>query len=456
MPPLTDVPVLIVGAGPAGLTAAATLARAGVASLVVERREAPSRLPRATTITTRSMEIFRSFGLESAIRAGGPEVEWLLWRCETLARAAEGGSVPIGLPTAEQAALVSPTGPAAVPQDHLERVLIGHLGDTVAMGAELVDLDVRAGGAAGTLRDVRTGAESVVHARYVVAADGARSPIRHRLGIEMRGPARLVEGVTALFRAPLWELLGDLRFGIYGTARPGDGIAFLPAGPGDEWGMGFFRDPDHEDAPLGEDEIVAIIRAGIGADIPVELQRSGTFSAGAQVAERFRHESAFLVGDAAHRVTPRGGTGLNTAVHDGYDLGWKLAWVLNRWTGDDLLDSYEAERRPVAEHNVARSADPDGSVRAVEGELRADLGGRIAHQWVGDGRSTLDLLGPGLTLFTGPDGGEPRATAAHVAVRRLDELTARALGIRPGGGLLVRPDGTPDAWWPRVAGRVAA
>ena len=112
------------------------------------------------------------------------------------------------------------------------------------------------------------------------------------------------------------------------------------------------------------------------------MERLGTFESAAQLAERFRHEDVFLVGDAAHRVTPRGGTGMNTAIHDGYDLGWKLAWVLRGWAPADLLDSYESERRAVAEHNVARSADPNGSRRHAEEALLADLGGRIPHLWL--------------------------------------------------------------------------
>ena len=105
----------------------------------------------------------------------------------------------------------------------------------------------------------------------------------------------------------------------------------------------------------------------------------------------------FLIGDAAHRVTPRGGTGLNTAIRDGFDLGWKLAWVLRGWAHERLLDTYERERRPVAEFNAARSADPTASLRAAD-ELRADLGGRIPHLWLPARRrrvSTLDLLGTG-------------------------------------------------------------
>jgi len=197
----------------------------------------------------------------------------------------------------------------------------------------------------------------------------------------------------------------------------------------------------------------------------VRVEAAGRFSSTAQIAERWRAGSVFLAGDAAHRVTPRGGTGLNTALRDGADLGWKLAWVLRGWAPPALLDSYEAERRPVAEHNVARSADPNGSVREVAEELHADLGGRVPHAWLPSpaGRvSTLDLLGPGLTLFTGPEAAAWEAAAAAVsagpplAVRRLAVMTARALGLRGAGALLARPDGAPAGWWPHGAADPAA
>jgi hypothetical protein len=172
-----------------------------------------------------------------------------------------------------------------------------------------------------------------------------------------------------------------------------------------------------------------------------------------QIAAQFRCDSVFLAGDAAHQVTPRGGTGLNLALHDGFDLGWKLAWVLRGWARPALLDTYEVERRPVVEQTAARSADPNGSIRAAEHAVHADLGGRINHVW-SDERSTLDLLGTGLTLFAGRDGCAWDAAAAAlgtkvpVDVRLLDPVVAHAVGATGRSALLVRPDGRPVAVLP--------
>ena len=185
-----------------------------------------------------------------------------------------------------------------------------------------------------------------------------------------------------------------------------------------------------------------------------QIERVRTFTYFAGVAERFREGPVLLAGDAAHRVTPRGATGMNAAIRDGYDLAWKLAWVQHGWAEDGLLDTYEAERRPAVEHNLARSSDSNGSQREVADELHVDLGGRITHLWLreGDERiSTLDLVGRELTLFTGPGGVgskpviDPAYGSAPVSVRELPVVAARGLGIAPGGSLLVRPDGVPAA-----------
>jgi 2-polyprenyl-6-methoxyphenol hydroxylase-like FAD-dependent oxidoreductase len=454
-----DIPVLIAGAGPAGLAAAVELSRHDIPSLLVERRTQLSSHPRATVLSLRSMELVRAWGLEEAVRARSVDVDWRLLLAETLADAAAGSALPVGYPSPEQSRMVSPTTPACVAQDDLEPLLLEHLlaalHARVELGTELTGIFAGADGARASLRDVRTGALRTVHARYVVAADGARSAVRRALGISMIGPEGLLEGYTTLFRAPLWEVVGERRHPIYSVTHAAAPGSFIPAGPSDRWLHGVHGGEAPDDRRAAE-----LIRLGAGVpDLPVRVERSRHFSSAAQLAEHWRSGCIFLAGDAAHRVTPRGGTGLNLALHDGYDLGWRLGWVLRGWAPPALLDSYEAERRPVAEYTAARSADPSGSIRSADQEVRADLGGRIAHIWSGE-RSTLDLLGPGLTLFAGRDepGWEPAAawlrTRVPIDVRLLDPVAARALGAPGGAALLARSDGTPVAVLPGDADRV--
>ena len=469
MHPDHEVPVLVVGAGPAGLASSITLARHGIESLLVERRGDVSALPRATSISTRSMELLRSWDLDARIRDGGIEVDWLIWESETLAAAASGIGHVTGMPTRDQAAVVSPVAPECVPQDHLEAVLLDHLESLpearVERGTEVVKVaHGDDGGVHALVRDSATGRTRHLRAHFLIAADGAHSAVRRSLGIAVRGPDNLAHIVTALFRAPLWDLLPEHRYGLFSITHPEVNSVLVPAGRGDRWMFGIEYDAGRESpADYPPERMAGLIRTAVGhPDIEPRIERMGSFTFAAQIADRFRAGDVFLAGDAAHRVTPRGGTGLNSALHDGHDLGWKLAWVMRGWAGPELLDSYEAERRPVAEHNIARSLDEYGSRRPVAEEMHTDLGGRIPHVWLPapDGRvSSLDLLGPGLTLFLGPDATEPAASLAGpapVAVRRLDAVAARAMGIRAGGSLLVRPDGVPSGWWRDTATAVAA
>ncbi|HEX5621924.1 MAG TPA: FAD-dependent oxidoreductase [Solirubrobacteraceae bacterium] len=429
----SDAPVLVVGAGPAGLAAAIELARHGVAVQLVERRTQLSSHPRATVLSLRSMEIVRAWGLEAQVRARSvADVDWRMLLADSLAAAATGTALEVGYPSAEQSRMISPTEPACVAQDDVEPLLLEHLraaGGRVALGTEVTALVATGGGATVHVRDVRTGAARAVHAGYVVAADGARSTLRRALGIELVGPDDLMAGFTTLFRAPLWDVVGPHRHVIYSVA---DG-AVLPAGR-DRWLLGHAGDPA---APPDARAVAELVRRRAGVPgLPVRIEQSRFFSAAAQIAETWRCGRVFLAGDAVHRVTPRGGTGLNLALHDGYDLGWKLAWVLRDWAPPALLDTYESDRRPVVEYTASRSADPNGSLRSPETEVAADLGGRIRHAWSG-GASTLDLLAPGLTFFTtGSDA--PPAARAPVTVRKLDPIAARAVGAP----VLVRSDGS--------------
>jgi len=454
-------PVVIVGAGPAGLISAITLARMGVRCLVVDRRRSTSQHPRATVLSLHTMELLRRWGLDELVLAGGHDVEWLMSISPTL-REAAGDTEDVGYPTTEQSALISPCQPANVPQDYFEAVLLDHLrtlpAAEVRLGVELTDLTQTAFGCRIALRTNDNGSIRDERAHYVLGADGAHSAVRRAVGIGMPTSSSQHESISVVVHAPLWDLVGPHRYGIYLVDHPNGFATLLPAGRPDRWVFGFGWDPAREalsDYP--RDRLIEMVRSAAGdQQLPIRIDRVGSFAFVGGMAERFRDGRVILIGDAAHRVTPRGGTGLNTAVADGFNLGWKLAWVIKGWAGESLLDSYESERRPVAEHNLARSLDPAGSLRPAVDEVQVDLGARLKHRWLtpfdpetGSRASTLDLLTDGLTVLTcDPDALSsgplrPAGVSAPVTVRRVDAITARALGVTPGGSIVLRPDGTP-------------
>ena len=381
-----EVPVVIAGAGPAGLVAAITLARNGIGSLLVERNPSLSPLPRATGVSVRTMELLRSWGLEDEVRAGQLDLAHARGFATGSLASPEGTAVPAGFPDFEEAAAASPTTAAAVPQDHLEPVLLGHLrglaGAEVRFGTELAAFDQDGGGVTVTLREHAGGADELVRAGWLVGADGAHSPVRTGLGIAMDGPGHLAEQLTVLFEAPLATVVGDRRYGIYFIQHPEAGGVFVPNGPRDRWLYGRTWDPEHERLEDYTDaRLTGLIRtaAGVG-DLPVRVVAMGAFSFAAQVAERYREGRAFLVGDAAQRMTPRTGMGMNTAVAEAHDLGWKLAWVLQRLgrprpaghLRGRVAPGRRPPRRPVGPGRLG-TARPGGAGRGPERPPRPRL-----------------------------------------------------------------------------------
>jgi 2-polyprenyl-6-methoxyphenol hydroxylase-like FAD-dependent oxidoreductase len=446
--------VVIVGAGPAGVVSAITLARYDIPVLLIEKREQLSTLSRSLVISTRSMEIFRAWGLEDAIRAGASDVEPIGW--VTAALSDKGGSLfPLGYPTTKEAARISPTRPAWAPQDHLEPLLLDLLQSfpaaQVRFSSELIDLVMRNDSVLVTIHNALTGATHDIEVSYVLAGDGAHSTVRTKLGISMIGRDDLAEFHGVQFFAPLSDLLDDRRYGLNVIANPEVRGVVAPRGRNDRWLLNREWRPGQESIlEYSEEQLVRLIQIAAGAKVTPSIERVARFRFAAQIAERYRLDRAFLMGDAAHRMTPRGGTGMNTAIHDAFDIAWKLAWVIRGWAGTDLLDTYEAERRPVGEHNVERSRDPNGHKQQFDIALPWDLNERLPHFWIkkdGQQLSTLDLIGTGLTIVAGSralrldkinlEPGVTPPLTTHV----LDDADASALGIGPEAVRMFLPSG---------------
>jgi 2-polyprenyl-6-methoxyphenol hydroxylase-like FAD-dependent oxidoreductase len=469
---LSTVDVLVVGAGPAGLATAISAARDGARVLLVERHPGTTRYPRAIGVDVRTMEIFRSWGLHRRIRQGEIPVRALTSTSPTV-READPVGTPIGYPLDPRAALaVSPVLPSCCPQDHIEPILLAHarsLGVDVRFSVELTGFVDDAAGVHAQLLDRDSGAVTQVHARFAVGADGPRSTVRQVLGIPFDRLGSLGPHVNIMFRADLDPVLGDRRYPLYFLGETGRPNVVFPLGRR-RWG--YLRPAD---VPL--DDLQAVVRAAIGVPtLDVQIIAGLQVELAGELARSFRSGNVFLVGDAAHRMSPRGAVGMNTAIHGAHNLGWKLAWVTRGRAGAALLDSYQAERRPPAEHNTRHSveldrpAPPDriaatlgtrytshvvATGPAVDPAAPAAPGTRAPHVWIrheGRARSTLDVFDGALTLLVGDRAPHWRTATAGcptpVQVLGVDEQHGpaserlrAAYRLENGDAVLVRPDG---------------
>src|SRR5437763_5404164 len=351
---MADVPVLIVGGGPVGLTASILLSQAGVRSLLVERHPATAVHPKARGINARTMEMYRQLGAEAAIRQAGlpPERAGLSVWARTLAGEEIGRRVPWR--SGPQSAMVSPVRNCLCAQDDLEPVLRAFaekqgLGE-LRFNTELEDFDQDESFVWATLTDRNSGATRKIKARYLIAADGAQSRVRRQLGVGMGGKEDVYDSVNVLMNADLRPWTAHRPAALYFIENPGMRATFLTINGIDRWGflvnsLGAYGYTADYFTP---ERSAALIRDGAGVpDLPVKVLGVAPWTASAHVAEQYRHDRVFLAGDAAHEMPPTGGFGLNTGVQDVHNLAWKLALVLQGLASEALLDSYHDERQPL-------------------------------------------------------------------------------------------------------------
>lgn len=506
-----DIDVLIAGGGPVGLTASILLSRHGVRSLLVERHPGTAIQPKSRGINARTMELYRQCGLEGAIRAAGLPTErtgLIVW-AETLAGKEIERRVPGRAAPANMA--MSPVRNCLCAQDDLEPVLrrfaeeatLGELRFSTEMTAMTYD----ANGVSAVLHDRTSNTERTVRARYLISAEGAQSRVRRQLGVRMEGTERVYDSVNILFHADLTQWVQDRPAALYFIEQPELRGTFLTINGTDRWGFLIHSLSQYGFKPedLTPERCVSLVRQAAGVpDLPVSVLGVSLWEASAIVADRYSDGPVFLTGDAAHEMPPTGGFGLNTGAQDVHNLAWKLAAVLRGGADPALLDSYHAERQPLATtitsaalanalsmgrtnrvtsavlprreflneqgliFGIAYDSNaviPDGTPPVsvadptTEYAPNARPGSRAPHVWLQRGEqrlSIIDLFRQNFTLLAGKDGAawidaarktEWPAWPPLLAYRIGADLTHpdgnwhTVYGVQSDGAVLVRPDG---------------
>ncbi len=471
--------VLVVGGSLVGLSSAVFLAAKGVQVVLVEPHLGSHPHPRAVGYTQRTMELYRSVGLGSVIpevpkgfRLKRAEVESLAgkWKQDTEWTPRKAGSPP---PELEY----SPHLGAAIAQDILEpklRTRALELGAELRLGSSMLRFTQDADGVTAIIKE-KGGREYELRAKYMIAADGSKSEVREALGISRRGPGPLQTVRSVLFRAELDEYL-TTEIRQFEIDQPGL-RAFLTTYGEKRWVLMFLDEKERSEAELRE----AIIAATGRPDVPVEIITTGRWELAALIANQFSKGRVFLAGDAAHTLPPtRGGYGANTGIADAHNLAWKLAAVLKGDSSSKLLETYDAERNPIAwtrlEQTFARpdyarftrdfenvailddvamefgqlyrsegiiGAGPELPAAARPDEWAGQPGTRAPHAWISKDTSSLDLVNEWV-LITADAKWVDAAEGLPVKVHVLPVLRA-AFGLEEHGASLVRPDGV-IAW----------
>jgi 2-polyprenyl-6-methoxyphenol hydroxylase-like FAD-dependent oxidoreductase len=495
-----DTQVLIVGAGPVGLTLALDLANRGVRATLVERNPTAIQLPKMERCNVRTMELFRRLGIAETVRNAGLPRESPMDVFLADSMAAREAIVHLPYPSvADAKATIAanndgrPLEPYQLISQYTLEPLLRTIADTrpeltIRFSCEMTSFVEDPTGITATL--ATDAGSDTIRAQYIVGCDGGSSTVRKQLGIALAGQGRIRKLRQALFHAPeLYERI-PMGKGRHYHIATGPIFPFIIIQDSTKhWTLHAAAETDAE--------MTDIFRGALGMDVPFETLSVNEWTQHLLCADRYREGRAFIAGDAAHLVIPTGGLGMNTGVGDATDLSWKLAATLAGWGGPALLDSYEPERRQIGLRNVrASGAAMAGRTTWRAATSRADMavafdaeqrkvteilgieagyryvaspvvcnesgdgpdpdnrayvpttwpGFRLPHVWLEDGTALHDRLGFGYTLLllgntqtdTNALEGELRATGAPLDVLRVPDKRARELYERD--IVLVRPD----------------
>jgi 2-polyprenyl-6-methoxyphenol hydroxylase-like FAD-dependent oxidoreductase len=357
-----DSDVLIVGAGPTGLTLAIDLGRRGVRCTLVEQKEQPAFLPKMERVNARSMEIYRRMGLAEKIRTAGLRADCPMDVYIVLSLT-EPPLLHLPYPSVEEArAQTRATNDGTMPLEPyqlisqytleplLKSVAEGMPSLRVRFGWEFIGLQQDRDGVTARLRSVKGEVEEI-RAAYLVGCDGGASAVRKELDIGLSGEGNLLELRQALFRCD--ELFDRLPIG----NGPGRGRHYHVAD--DKATFLIMQDSTRHwtlHSVLDSDEKMKTeFERTVGAPVKYQMLSCAPWRQNLLLADHYGKDRVFLAGDAVHLVIPTGGLGMNSGVGDAIDLSWKLAATLAGWGGPNLLKSYDIERRQIGERNVGAS-----------------------------------------------------------------------------------------------------
>ncbi len=400
-------PVIIIGAGSVGLSLAAELSWRGINCILYEKNSCLNQHPRANAVANRTMEYYRRWGVDKYISHAGIPPDHpadYYWVSSLHGRELHRVSMPAFKKIKEIQYLDSkvqeehtwsPYLKTITGQNEVEEIIYNYICSSklvdVYFENELIDFKQSDGGVHCTIKNIKSDKIENIKGKFLLACDGGRSFVREKLGIKLNGRANLARFVSIYFKAP--NLMECHKFGAANIFFPLhiDYAGFLLNWDG---GKTFTYHLMLKEGQNWDDvDPTFSIQSLLGQKTPIEIITVQPWTAHALVAEKYRHNNVFLVGDAAHLFSPTGGFGMNTGVSDAIDLAWKIQAMLEGWGGKSLLDSYFAERHSIGIRNTKEAADCFDQLYSVmqygdeleddstEGkELRANLSIKLKEQ----------------------------------------------------------------------------